>query len=290
MTEIRLVVDGKNKLGEVPVWDVQEQALYWVDIEGRKLFRRDEASGRVDEWRFAERIGSYALRRQGGLVCAFETGFAFFDPPTGTIEWIAKPEAMIRRNRFNDGKCDRAGRFWAGSMDDNLTEHTGSLFRLDPDRSVHRMDGAIVCSNSLAWSPDDRTFYFADTFDNAIYAYDFDAATGGIANKRVFVSTKDQPGLPDGSTVDAEGYLWNAQWDGWRLVRYAPDGRVDRIVDLPIRRPTSCMFGGPDLATLYVTSALWTDTGEALAVQPWAGGLLALDVGVRGLPETRFAG
>ena len=288
MVAIRLAVDAKNKLGEVPVWDVAEQALYWVDIEGKKLFRRDEASGAVRDWTFAERIGSFALRQAGGLVCAFASGFAFFDPDGGAVEWIARPEAMIARNRFNDGKCDRAGRCWAGSMDDLMSEHTGSLFRLDPDRGVHRMDGAIGCSNSLAWSPDDRVFYFADSQDRTIFAYDYDAASGAIVNKRVFAVS--DIGVPDGSTVDAEGYLWNANWDGWRLVRYAPDGRVDRVIELPVQKPTSCMFGGPDLATLYVTSAIWDLGGPALAAQPWAGGLLALDVGVRGLPETRFAG
>jgi len=290
MVAIRLAVDAKNKLGEVPVWDVAEQALYWVDIEGKKLFRLDPASGAVREWAFAERVGSYALRQSGGFVCAFESGFAFFDPATGAVDWIARPEAMIARNRFNDGKCDRAGRFWAGTMDDKLSEHTGSLYRLDPGGSVRRMDGAIGISNSLAWSPDNRIFYFADTLDSTIYAYDFVLATGEIANKRVFTATHDQPGSPDGSTIDAEGFLWNAQWDGWRLVRYAPDGRVDRVVDLPVQKPTSCMFGGPDLRTLYVTSAIWDLAGAALAEQPWAGGVLALDVGVAGLPEPRFAG
>lgn len=290
MADIRLAADCKCKLGEVPLWDVVEQALHWVDIEGRRLFRLDHASGAIHTWEFAERIGSYALRQAGGLVCAFESGFAFFDPATGGVEWIARPEAMIARNRFNDGKCDRNGRFWAGTMDDRLAEHTGSLFRLDPDRRAHRMDGAIGISNSLAWSPDDTVFYFADTMDGAIYAYDYDAPSGAIANRRLFASTAGQPGAPDGSTVDAEGYLWNAQWDGWRLARYAPDGRLDRVVELPVQKPTSCMFGGPELATLYVTSAVWDLSGDALAAQPWAGGVLALDVGVRGLPETRFAG
>ncbi len=290
MTDIRLLVDARNRLGEGPVWDVAEQALYWVDIEGCRLFRRDHATGLVRDWQFPERIGSYAIRRSGGLVCAFASGFAFFDPASGAIEWIARPEAMIARNRFNDGKCDRAGRFWAGTMDDRLKEHTGSLYRLDPDRSVHRMDGAIGVPNSLAWSPDDRVFYFADTLDGLIYAYDYDRATGAIANKRAFSAAKDVAGVPDGSTIDAEGYLWNARWDGWCVVRYAPDGRVDRVVELPVQKPTSCAFGGADLATLYVTSAVWDLSGSALARQPWAGGVLAVDAGVRGLPEPRFAG
>lgn len=290
MSDIRLLVDARNTLGEVPVWDVAEQALYWVDIERCRLHRRDHASGALRTWDFPERIGSFALREQGGLICAFETGFAFFDPVTGAIDWIAKPEAMIARNRFNDGKCDRSGRFWAGTMDDRLSEHTGSLYRLDPDLSVHRMDGAIGISNSLAWSPDERSFYFADTLDGLIYAYDYDARSGGIANRRVFASTAEQPGSPDGSTIDADGYLWNAQWGGSRIVRYAPDGSIDRIVMLPVQYPTSCMFGGPELATLFVTSAVWDLSREALEAQPWAGGVLAFEPGVQGLPEPRFAG
>ncbi len=279
-----------NILGEVPVWDVEEQALYWVDIEGRRVQRWHQPSGTFTDWKFGERIGSFALRKQGGLVCAFESGFAFFNPADGTIEWIAKPDAADPGNRFNDGKCDRHGRFWAGTMDDGLKRHSGSLFRLDPDLLVHRMETGIGISNALCWSPGDDTFYFADTLDKTIYAYDYTAATGEVANKRVFANTSGDPGAPDGSTIDAEGYMWNAQWDGWRLTRYAPDGSVDRVVRLPVQKPTSCMFGGPDLGTLFVTSAIWDLKGEALAAQPMAGSLLALDVGVCGLPETRFGG
>jgi sugar lactone lactonase YvrE len=289
MSEVRLVVDAKNKLGEVPVWDPAGQALWWVDIEEKLLQRHEHATGAKRVWRLPERIGSFALREQGGVVCAMESGFAFLDLDSEALTWIARPDGDPR-NRFNDGKCDRQGRFWAGPMDDRLTDHTGALYRLDPDRTWHRVETGIGISNSLAWSPDDRTFYFADTMDRAIYAYDYDAGRGLIANRRVFADHKDQPGNPDGSTIDAEGYLWNAQWDGWRLVRFAPDGRVDRIVELPVQKPTSSMFGGRDLGTLYVTSAIWDLEGEALAGQPWAGGLLAVDVGVRGLPEPRFKG
>ncbi|MBX6321784.1 MAG: SMP-30/gluconolactonase/LRE family protein [Rhodospirillaceae bacterium] len=289
MSEVRLVVDAKNRLGEVPVWDPVGQALWWVDIEGKLLQCYEEASGRTRVWQMPERIASFALREEGGLVCAMASGFAFFDPETEALTWIARPDPDPR-NRFNDGKCDRAGRFWAGTMDDHLTEHTGALYRLDPDGSVHCMFTGVGISNSLAWSPDDTVFYFADTLDRTIYAWDFDIATGNIANRRVFNDHRDQPGNPDGSTIDAEGYLWNAQWDGWRLVRFAPDGRVDRVIELPVQKPTSCMFGGPDLSTLYVTTAIWDLEGEALAKQPWAGGLLAVDVGVKGLPEPRFKG
>lgn len=288
--DITLIAATADIVGEGPLWDVAEQALYWVDIVGRALHRRDHATGALSHWSLPERIGSCALRERGGLICALESGFAFFDLTTHRLDWITRPERMISRNRFNDGKCDRAGRFWAGTMDDGAKEHTGSLFRLDADGCAHRMEGAIGISNTVAWSPDDRIFYFGDTMDRVIYAYDHDPGSGEIANRRVFVSTADDPGSPDGSTVDAEGYVWNAQWDGWRLTRYAPDGRVDRVIDLPVQYPTSCMFGGPDLATLFITSARLDLSAEALARQPWAGGLLAIDPGMRGLPETRFAG
>ncbi|MBZ9845945.1 MULTISPECIES: SMP-30/gluconolactonase/LRE family protein [unclassified Mesorhizobium] len=290
MSSVTEVFRSRDKLGEVPVWDVAEQALYWVDIESKRLRRFDHATGQVREWHFPERIGSFALRERGGLVCAFESGLAFFDPATEKIDWIARPEAHIPTNRFNDGKCDRKGRFWAGTMDDNLKDHSASLYRLDPDLQVTRLVGGICISNSLVWSLDNSIFYFADTPENAIYAYDYDHNAGTIANRRLFASTAEQPGTPDGSTIDEHGYLWNAQWGGWRLVRYAPDGSIDRIVELPVQRPSSCMFGGPDLATLYVTTAIWDSNEADLRAQPLAGSLLALDVGVRGVPEPRFAG
>jgi len=290
MNEVRLVVDAGNRLGEVPVWDVDEEALYWVDIENSLLQRLTPADGAIERWTLPERLCAFALRRSGGLIVALASGLAFFDPSSGAIERLASPEADMPRNRFNDGKCDRRGRFWAGTMDDRLSERTGALYRFDADGTCHRMEKDIGISNSLAWSPDNRVFYFADTLQRKIFAYDFDIEAGTIGNRRVLTDMAGQPGNPDGSTIDAEGFLWNAQWDGWRLVRYAPDGRVDRVVELPVQKPTSCMFGGPDLRTLYVTSAVWDLTPAQIERQPWAGGLLALDVGVAGLPESRFAG
>lgn len=289
MADIKVIEESKNKLGEVPVWDVDEQALYWVDIEGC-LLQRLNADGTITRWEMPERPCSFAVREGGGLLVALASTLAFFDTTTGKLEKLPPPEAGLDRNRFNDGKCDRRGRFWVGTMDDRLEDRTGGLFRVDPDGSVHQMDDGIGISNSLAWSPDDKTFYFADTMQRKIFAYDFDIDAGQISNKRVFTDMSDQPGNPDGSTIDAEGYLWNAQWDGWRLVRYAPDGSVDRTIDMPISKPASCIFGGPDLRTLYVTSAIWDLTPDKLKDEPLAGALFAVDVGVPGLPETRFAG
>ncbi|MBF0277063.1 MAG: SMP-30/gluconolactonase/LRE family protein [SAR324 cluster bacterium] len=290
MQNIECVVDAKNKLGEVPVWCPREQALYWIDIEGCLLQRFIPELGEVKVWKMPERIGSFAIRETGGLIVAFASGFAFYDLETEKIQWLSKPESHIPRNRFNDGKCDRNGRFWAGTMDDQLSEHTAALYCYNPDGTVQQRLKDVGISNSLAWSPENDKFYFADTLDGSIYVFDYDHDSGQIANKRVFATTEEQPGVPDGSTIDEEGYLWNAQWDGWRLVRYAPSGEINQIVDLPVQKPTSCMFGGANLDTLYVTSAIWDLSSEQLKKQPHAGGVLAIDVGVKGLPEPRFKG
>lgn len=290
MTEVLSVAAVRDSLGEGPVWDAAEQALYWVDIEGCLLQRLDPRTGALDRWRMPERLGSFALRERDGAILALESGFALYDLGSDTVEWIENPERDLPHNRMNDGKCDRQGRFWAGTMDDRAREKTGALYRVDADHSVHRMVAGIGISNALAWSPDGRVLYFADTMERAVYACDHDPATGAIANRRVFVAPGDGPGSPDGATVDEEGFLWNAQWDGWRIVRYAPDGTVDRVVALPVQRPTSCAFGGPDLRTLFITSATVGLEEATLAAQPLAGHLLAIDMDVRGIAERRFAG
>ncbi len=290
MIGVRCAVPARNVLGESPVWDVAEAALYWVDTENATLQRLSPATGVVDRWTLPERISAIALRREGGLVVALASGLALFDPEAGSVERLAAPEAHIPRNRFNDGKCDRRGRFWAGTMDERFSERCGALYRLGGDGVCQKMETGIGVSNGLAWSPDNRAFYFGDTMQRAIFVYDFDLDAGCIGDRRLFADLRDQPGAPDGSTVDSEGFLWNAQWNGWRLMRYAPDGSVDRVVELPVQNPTSCMFGGPDLRTLYVTSALWGLSPADVAGQPWAGALLELDVGVAGLPECRFQG
>ena len=166
--------------------------------------------------------------------------------------------------------------------------HTAALYRVDPDRSVHKAFGEVGISNCFAWSPENDTFYFADSLDKRIYRFDYDHDSGTLANRRLFAETAGAN--PDGGAIDEHGYLWNAEWDAWRVVRYAPDGTVERIVALPVQKPTSCMFGGPDLTTLYITSAVWDLTPADLKNQPQAGGLFAIDTGIRGLPEPRFAG
>ncbi|UVC09468.1 SMP-30/gluconolactonase/LRE family protein [Rhizobium sp. TH2] len=288
--DIRCVVDCANVLGEVPLWDVAEQALYWVDIEGKRLHRLTPTTGMVDIWDMPERIASFALREKGGLVVAFASGLAFLDLDTMKIDWIARPEAHLPGNRFNEGKVDRNGRFWAGTMDDSLAGHTAALYRLDPDLTLTKVLGDIGISNCFVWSRTDDHFWFADTLDKQVFTFDYDSTAGALSNRQIFV---DMTGLgygPDGGTIDEEGCIWIAMWDGWKVSRFTPDGQLDREVHLPVARPSSCMFGGPDLSTLYVTTAIWDATADDLKGQPQAGGLFAIDAGVRGLPETRFAG
>ena len=283
------IFDSQDILGEGPVWSADEQALYWIDIKRPCIQRWTPATGKHDVWMMPAEIGSFSLRKKGGAIVALQNGFSFFDFETETFEHIADPEPDLPNNRFNDGKCDRRGRFWAGTMDnDEVQFDAGSLYRLDADGTVTTIRGEVGISNGLGWSPDERTMYYADSPALCIYAYDFDPQTGGATNERVFVEV--DRGVPDGLTVDSAGYVWSAQWDAWRVVRYAPDGSVDQIVDVPAQRPTSCMFGGRDLCDLYVTSASINLTDDELEEQPDAGNVFRIRTKVPGIPEPMFAG
>ena len=209
---------------------------------------------------------------------------------TGTLTVLATPEADRPGNRFNDGKCDRRGRFWVGSLAINTAPRQGALWHYDPDGTVTRMVSGIHISNGLGWSPDDTRFYFTDSAKREIAVYDFDLESGTIHNRRPFVTVPDGSGTPDGLAVDAEGFVWSAHWDGWCVTRYDPDGAIDRVVTLPVPRPTSCVFGGPHGTTLFVTTARIRLSTAQLAEAPLSGGILAVETGVRGQRETIFAG
>ena len=292
MVEVTTAVDCRNLLGEGPVWCPQQKALYWLDIKGKRIWRHHPASGETENWETPEEPGSMALRENGkSLVTAWWNGFRFFDPDSGAIEIIHDHEQDMPNSRFNDGRCDRQGRFWAGTMDDNFTEPCGALYRLDADLGFSVQETDVVISNSTAFSPDGGTLYYCDTPKNEIWAYDLDIESGNISNKRVFVSTKHLVGEPDGLTVDAEGYLWNAMWGGACLVRWAPDGSFDRKIELPVHNPTCPMFGGDDLDIIYVTSARAELSDAEHAEKPLAGNVFAVTgSGATGLPEPRFAG
>jgi sugar lactone lactonase YvrE len=287
--QVRRIGDTIDILGEGPVWDVQEQAFYWLDIRGCLVQRYDWSSGRTQSWTLPEMVGSLAIRERGGLLLAMRSSISFFDPATGALERVAAPEAGRENMRFNDGKCDRQGRFWAGTMNDLVREPSGTLYRLDPQRGCVAQFNGLRTPNSLAWSPDGRIMYFADSRSQVIHAYPYEPATGELGAPRVF-HTVEPPAIPDGATVDAAGFVWSALYGGSRVVRIAPNGRVDRTIELPVEQPTSCQFAGPDLDVLFITTARQRLTQEQLAQQPLAGALLAADVGVRGLPETRYRG
>ncbi|MDP9154926.1 MAG: SMP-30/gluconolactonase/LRE family protein [Pseudomonadota bacterium] len=300
MIETRLIVDANNHLGEGPLWDVKEQRLYWIDSTAAEISSCRADGSDTKRYFVPRHIGSMALREQGGAVVALANGLHFYDFDAQTVKLIADPESDDTETRFNDGKVDRRGRFIAGTMAYDFDRYdadrgqrssrSGALYRLDTNGKVTRLDGGISCSNGPCWSPDNRTFYFTDTYDRQMYAYDYDIETGAVANRRVFASARDMAGTFDGATVDAEGYVWSALVFGGRILRFAPDGALDRVVPFPVRNLTSVMFGGPDLDILFVTTMgrpMWGIPQK----ERDKGGLFAVTgLGVKGLPEQRFAG
>jgi L-arabinonolactonase len=289
---IEVLVDVKTILGEGPLWDVEEQRLYWIDSFGMNVFRATADGREIRAWDVPQKIGSMALRKSGGAVVSLARGFHFLDLRTGNVDLIVDPEPGRTNNRLNDGKVDRRGRFIAGSMDTMEEGPNGALYRLDPDLSLHKLDDKIIVSNGPCWSPDSKTFYFADTWSGEIWKYDYDLATGSVANRRTFTKVdRSRGGAADGSTVDAEGCLWNALVYDGRLVRYRPDGSVDRIIEMPVKKVTSVMFGGPALDILYVTSMAKPPLPRFPGDGVQRGSLFAIyDLGIRGVPEPRFAG
>lgn len=288
--KIEQLVDCNTTLGEGPLWDVEQQRIYWIDSFGNKVFRATAEGTEVETWDVPDKIGSMALRKDGkGAVVALRTGIHLLDFASGDVELVVDPESDIESTRLNDGKVDKQGRFVVGSMDMKEEAPNGSLYRLDTDFSCHRLLGDIMVSNGPCWSPDGDTFYFTDTWSEDIWAFDYDQDAGTLSNKRTLCSTKGQDGVPDGSTVDAEGFVWNAQVYGGYVVRYAPDGSVDRRIEMPVKKVTSVMFGGPDLDLLYVTSMAKPPLPHLPEDGPLGGSLFVIrNLGVRGIPEPRF--
>ncbi len=290
MLRIEVLSDRPDQLGEGPLWDVDEQRLYWIDSYGRAIHSTDAVGKDRRSWSVPEPIGSMALRERGGAILSLRDGFYTFDFASGEASRVAETQPGELRPRMNDGKVDRQGRFIAGSMDFEESEPVGKLFRLDPDLSVHLMDTGIICSNGPCWSPDGATFYFADTGRRLIWAYGYDVDTGNLRSRRVFASFEKQRGLPDGATVDADGYVWSTEVYSGRLIRFDPSGVVDRIVGLPANSTTSLTFGGPNLDIAYVTSMARPHQHEYHRERE-AGFVFAVHgLGVKGIAEPRFKG
>jgi sugar lactone lactonase YvrE len=276
-------------VGEGPVWDVAEQALFLIDILGKKVLRYDPAGGPVRQWSVPDIIGSMALRAGGGAVVALAGGVHSLDFDTGACRLLATSPDLSEMVQLADGKVDQRGRFIVGSSDRAMKEARGKLYALDPGASALRvLDEDIFLSNGPCWSPDGSVFYHADSIRKLIYAYDYDLSTGTVSHRRAFASTAELGGIPDGATVDAEGHVWSAICEGGKIVRFRPDGRIERIIDMPVKLPGSVMFGGRDLDRLYVPSLDPSFLGRAS--DPLDGHTFVIEgLGIVGLPERRFS-
>jgi sugar lactone lactonase YvrE len=286
------IVEIPTLLGENPLWIPSEKRLYWLDLMKPAIYRFDPATGKNSTLR-AE-LGSYVSgmvqRQKGGWIVVREDGVSALDLATGRLQPLVNPEPDQPDNMLNDAKCDRQGRLWTGSLDKRETHPCGNHYVIDKKLQVTKVADSLICSNGPAFSPDGRIAYLADSNGRAIFRLAIDPATGKVGPKQPFAQTTVETGMPDGMTVDAEGYLWSARWDGGRVVRHAPDGSVDREIMLPVPRVTSVAFGGENLDTLYITTATTGLTDEQLAKAPLSGSLFACKPGVRGLPEPAFAG
>lgn len=295
---IEIAVDARNRTGEAPCWDEREGRLWWVDIPAREILAWGPGEPAPRRWPAPDFPAAVVAREGGGRLVAMRSGLYFWDAsaPDRFIVF-ATPDVERAENRANEGRCDPAGRFWLGTMRNNLEEDgsprgdsgneppSGALYRVQPDGRWSREVDGVGVANTLAWADGGRVLYFGDTAAHVIHRFDMDEE-GGLSNRRVLTEAR-LPGRGDGSAIDAEGCLWNARYGAGRLIRLRPDGRVDREVALPVTNPTSCCFGGPDLRTLYVTSAA---AGLDPAAGPHEGAVLALDPGVPGAPSYRFAG
>jgi sugar lactone lactonase YvrE len=287
---IRCVLPGNDLLGETPLWCTETQTLLWLDIDGGRLQRFHPVTGRHDAFTFDGRyVGSLALMREPGRVLlGIDLGLFVFDFATGSNELLCQVEPVDIDNRLNDGRCDARGRFWVGTMDNQLHRPNGALYRVDPDGTSQRMFGDVIVSNTIALAPNQSTLYFSDTRRFTTWQFALDSAQGTLSDRRVFVDHSPSRSRPDGACVDAEGFVWNAIFGGGRVVRFSPAGAVDRVIEVPVANPTCVCLGGPDLKTLYITTARKFLNRADLRNQPLAGAVLAIDVEVPGLPEQRF--
>ncbi len=282
-----------NELGEGVIWDHRSQKLWWTDIQGSALYRYDPQTEELEQWEAPERLACFAPREGHAdhqLVCAFESGFAFYSPVDNRLEWIEKLESDNPGTRFNDGRTDRQGRLWAGTMveDQDNASYKGSLYCLNEDLSVTKTIGGLSIPNSLCWSPDGKTMYHTDTPTLEINQYDFDIDTGRFGHTTTFVKTKDGC-YPDGSIVDSQGGLWNAQWGSSTVVRYTQSGAQDLVVDVPATQPSCVAFGGKGLNLMFVTSAWQGMNSEARIADPEAGNLFIYETSFKGIAERGFA-
>ncbi len=287
---VELVADLRNVIGEGPVWLEDEQRLVWVDIKGHHVHWLDPKTGRLEQIDVSADVGAVAPTTSGALIAAAGNGFQALDQKSGRIKTLAVAEPDRPGNRMNDGKCDSRGRFWAGTMADDETPGAGGLYRLNLDHTVDRMLSDVTVSNGLDWTADDRLMYYIDSASHRVDVLDYESSAGTIANRRPLIQIDKSDGMPDGMTLDAEGGLWVALWGGWSVRRYRPDGSFDLEIKIPVGKVSSCVFGGPDLSDLYITTAASGLSEKQLEKQPHAGGLFRGRPGHGGRPPYRFGG
>ncbi len=292
MAEVEHVLEIRNVIGEGPVWHSQEGVLYWVNfIEQYQILRFSPQTKRLEIFETGIPVMALGIRKAGGFVTATSDGLANWDVERQKFEPICNPLATRTGFRFNDAATDGKGRFWVGTLNNaNPKGPDGQLYCLEPGGSCHLRDKDVTVANGIGWSPDRKIMYFTDTFRYCIYAYDYAAETGAISNRRIFAQTPPEAGLPDGLTVDSEGFVWSAYCGGWKVIRFNPEGKIDREYPVPVANPTSCAFGGNRLDELYITSAALGLSEEDKKKYPQSGDLFCLKTGIVGMDEPRFAG
>ncbi|MBE8988191.1 SMP-30/gluconolactonase/LRE family protein [Nostoc sp. LEGE 12450] len=281
------VLEARARLGEGPIWDSTGKLLYWVDIYNHRVHQFNPTTGENGFFDVGDVVGAIATAGADRLIMLLRHHLAFLNTQTGVVTPILEIEANLPDNRLNDGKCDPQGRFWFGSMC-SIEKPQASLYRYDTDGSLHLMETGLTISNGLGWSPDQKTFYLTDSPQQKIYAYDFDSVTGSITNRRIFVDLTHESFYPDGLTIDSEGHIWSAMWDGWCVICFNPKGEEILRIKLPVQLPTSCTFGGDNLQTLYITTASVGLSQAEIEKSFYSGDLFALQTDVTGLPNYDF--
>lgn len=281
------VLNARARLGEGTLWDTDRQLLYWVDIFNHRVNQFEPSTGTNIIFEVGQEVGCMGLVDQERLILGMRDRIAYLDIQTGKVTTLLTLEADNPKYRLNDGKCDPGGRFWVGSMSEE-EKPIANLYRYDPDGSLHIMETGLTISNGLGWSPDQTLFYLTDTPTQKIYVYDYKLETGEITNRRVCVDLTHESFFPDGLTIDAEGYIWSAMWNGWCVIRFAPDGKEVLRVPMPVPCPTNCTFGGPNLTDLYITTASVGLSQPEIQKAHYAGDLFCLKTDVIGLSAYSF--
>jgi len=285
-----LVLDCQNHHGEGIFWNQSDGCIWWTDIEGLSIWSYKPSTAQSSQLPMDDRVCCFAPRQSGGLIIGFADRLSLFDLATREEQFIGRFEPDNDATRVNDGRTDRQGRFIVGGMNEVDGSANSSVYRVDADLSVTKIIHGVACANSTCFSPDGKTMFFADTPDNEIVAYEYDCDSGIVSNRRVHCSFSEEPGLPDGSCVDAEGGVWNAEWEGRRVVRVNTDGVIDQVIEVPVWKPTCCAFGGAELDTLFITTSRFLSDEKSIANEPLSGGLFAVKPGVAGVLDTPFCG